>query len=85
MKPSPITLHFSNKDETKLDSLEVQKLATLLGYLQSAQFELFLNQSFTGIYPEDDILTLLRLMTSKQPGTNLHLHLIWRVRSRISM
>ena len=47
------------------------KLTTLLGYLQSDKFELFLNQTFTGIYPDDDILTLMRLMTSRQPGTVL--------------
>ena len=60
----------SIQDASTLNSLDVVKLKTLLGYLQSTKFELFLNNTFTGIYPDDDILTLLRLMASRQPGTN---------------
>jgi hypothetical protein len=56
------------KDETALTAQEKTKLATLLGYLQSDNFEAFLNETFTGIYPDDDILTLMKLMTSRKPG-----------------
>ncbi len=40
------------------------------GYLQSTSFENFLNEKFPGLFPEDDILSLMKLMTSRQPGNH---------------
>ena len=51
-----------------MQASDVTALNTILEYLQSSNFELFLNQTFPGLYPEDDIPGLLELMTSKQPG-----------------
>ncbi len=56
------------QDDTNLTSQEIQKLSTLLGYLQSTSFESFLNEKFPGLFPEDDILSLMKLMTSRNPG-----------------
>ena len=55
---------------SSLNTQELAKLNTLLGYLQSANFEIFLNETFPGLYPDDDILSLMKLMTSRKPGRN---------------
>ena len=62
-------LSFSFKNESELTSTEITKLKILLGYLQSANFETFLNQTFPGLFADDDILGLMKLMTSRSPGS----------------
>lgn len=65
-------LSFFLQVESDLNSQETLKLTTLLGYLQSEMFETFLNESFNGINPDDDILSLMKLMTSRRPGVYIH-------------
>jgi len=56
------------QNDSQLQASDVIVLNTILGYLQSPNFELFLNQTFPGLFPEDDIVGLLQLMTSRKPG-----------------